>query len=231
MENIFATQIHITCFPLVAVPPTNVVFILGSGSGNQENFEIQKTIIEGFVNAYDSPKVRYGFQKFGKFPLSFNLEQYKSKENFLRILEQENSVGEGSSDDLADALKETSENAFKYAKHADENNIVVVFVEEQPSKEAVENAQNIFQNSVKIVAVVLGNRLTRSDLQGLAINLNNVVVVTDVSDDKEKVIDKIKYVVTGETTISTFHIFDTRNSRPLSAFQITESCFLTSFLS
>lgn len=188
------------------MPPTNVVFIFGSGSGNLENFEVQKSIIEGFVNVHDSPKARYGFQKFGKIPFSFNFEQYKSKENFLRILEQQSSSGKGSSDGLADALKETSLNSFKYAKHADENNIVVVFVEEQPSKEAVENVHSILQDSVKIVAVILGNRLTRSDLEGLAINLNNVVVVTDVFDYKEKVIDKIKYLVTGETAIPTFHV-------------------------
>ena len=225
LENIFVTKLHITCFLLASVPPTNVVFILGSGNGNQESFEIQKTVIRGFVNAYDSPKVRYGFQKFGKFEFFLNIEQYKSKENFLQILEQQTSVGEGTSDDLAEALKETSQNAFKYAKHVDQNNIVVVFVEEQPSKETVENAQNILQDSVKIVAVILGNRLTRSDLEGLVINLNNVVVVTDVSHNEEKTIEKIKYLVTGEITIPNFDIFDNRNSRPLFCFSNNKIVF------
>ena len=170
---------------------TDLLFLLGaSGPTQQQIFSTEKLIAKDMIDSLSLEDTNIGAILYGRDSIvAIAMGQYKSKSYLKTAIDQLNLPSGSTSGNIDDALQTAYSEVLERKQHSDigRRNVIVLFINQKPSTEAIKTAKNLRDQNIKIIVVALGSSLTKSDVKDLAGNSDDVVLVPDTTDIKENV--------------------------------------------
>lgn len=174
------------------------MFAISAASANaDENFKKVKEVIKAIIDTYSMNKLRYGVIVFGssattRIALLDDFPSDKKLKSFLNIISRERELP-----DLDKALKMGKELFYETPERPNARRVLVVILDRKSTSKLPqlrESAKMLEEDSIRVIAVAIGNEVDRNELGVITPDKTHVInVTTDVTviDFKEKIIRKV----------------------------------------